>query len=54
MFLIKINVFNLFSFGGALSTITRTSFITAIFSKSASSTQWTHIRVLFISRDNAG
>ena len=54
MFLIKIYVFNLFWFGGALSTITRTNFITTIFSKPSSSTQWIDIKVLFISRDNDG
>ena len=50
-FLIKICVFNLFSFGSAFSTITRTSFITATFSQ-PTSTQCIHLRRLFISWDN--
>ena len=53
-FLIKIYLFNLFSFGSAFSTITRTSFITATFSEPTSSTQWIHLRGLFISWDNVG
>ena len=53
-FLIKIYVCNLFSFGSAFSAITRTSFIKATFSQSTSSTQWIHLRGLFISWDNVG
>ena len=52
-FLVKIYVCNLFLFGSAFSTITRTSFITATFSQSTLSTQWIQLRRLFISWENA-
>ena len=41
-------------FDGAFSTMLAISFIMAAFSQPTSSTQWIHLRGLFISWDNAG